>query len=147
MRKGIERKMGDIVIRGRGVISGKAEGPALVFKTSVQGNCAFDLETGEIIQKGHPLEGQNIANTIIILEGGRGSAGWSCRLHSTVVSGVGPKAMIFPKLDSRTAAASVVAGVPVVTDLDQNPFQVIETGDWLKVDGDAGVIEVNKVPK
>jgi hypothetical protein len=34
--------------------------------------------------------------------------------------------------------------VPSVTDLDRNPLDVIETGDWVVVDGDRGVVEIEK---
>jgi len=34
--------------------------------------------------------------------------------------------------------------VPSVTDLDRNPLDVIETGDWVIVDGDAGTVTVEK---
>ena len=37
-----------------------------------------------------------------------------------------------------------MAGVPVVTDLESDPFDVIESGDWVKVDGNRGVVEVHK---
>jgi hypothetical protein len=30
--------------------------------------------------------------------------------------------------------------VPSVTDLDQDPLTVIETGDWVVVDGDCGTV-------
>jgi hypothetical protein len=133
-----------VVLKGRGVIGGTAEGEALVFEISVQGNCAFDMETGCIVQQGHPLEGESIAGRVLVMEGGRGSAGWSCRLHATVVSGVGPCAMLFPRMDSRTAAGAVVAGVPVVADLDRNPFDVIRTGDRVRIDGTNGLVEVVK---
>lgn len=135
---------GALILTGRGIVGGKAEGRALVFDISVQGNCAFDMETGLIIQHGHPLEGKNISGKVLVMEGGRGSTGWSCRLHATVVSGVGPCAMIFPRMDSRTAAGAVMATVPVVADLDRNPFEIIETGDMVLVDGTRGLVMCKK---
>jgi len=136
--------MKKILIKGRGAIPGKADGEALVAKESFQGDSAINFETGEIIQKGHPLEGNNISGSILVLAGGRGSTGWSCRLHAAAVNGVGPAAMIFPKMDSRTAGASAVLNVPVVTDLDKDPFTEISTGDNVKIDGEQGTIEVIK---
>ena len=35
----------------------------------------------------------------------------------------------------------------VVDRLDQDPIEVIETGDWVKVDGDRGIVEVTKKQK
>jgi hypothetical protein len=34
--------------------------------------------------------------------------------------------------------------IPALTDFDLNPLEVIETGDWVKVDADRGVVEVRK---
>jgi predicted aconitase with swiveling domain len=42
------------------------------------------------------------------------------------------------------ALGAVVMRVPSVTDLDQNPLDVIETGDWVTVDADRGIVEVVK---
>jgi len=37
-----------------------------------------------------------------------------------------------------------VMRIPSVTALDRDPLTVIETGDWVVVDGDCGVVEVRK---
>ena len=34
--------------------------------------------------------------------------------------------------------------VPTVTDFDQDPTEVIETGDYVVVNGDLGLVEVTK---
>ena len=39
---------------------------------------------------------------------------------------------------------AVVTRAPAVTDLDQDPLKIIETGDWVKVDADNGIVEVTK---
>jgi len=31
-----------------------------------------------------------------------------------------------------------------MTDFDRDPLDVIETGDWVKVDADAGTVEITK---
>ena len=42
------------------------------------------------------------------------------------------------------ALGAVVMRVPSVTDFDRNPLDLIETGDWVKVDADRGIVEVRK---
>ncbi len=37
--------------------------------------------------------------------------------------------------------------VPTVTDFDRDPTEVIETGDFVRVDGDRGIVEVFKKKK
>ena len=44
----------------------------------------------------------------------------------------------------QTALGAVVTRLPSITDLDQDPTEVISTGDWVKVDADNGVIEITK---
>jgi predicted aconitase with swiveling domain len=125
---------------GRGAIGGKARGRALVSRETFQGDSAIDIATGRIIQVGHPLEGETLTGAVLVLDGGKGSTGWSCRLHAAVVRGVGPAAMIFPRMDARTAGAAAAADIPVVTDTQEDPFLSIATGDWVTVDGDRGEI-------
>jgi predicted aconitase with swiveling domain len=47
-------------------------------------------------------------------------------------------------MTTKVALGAVVMRCPAVTDFDQDPLGVIETGDWVRVDGDAGVVEVRK---
>jgi predicted aconitase with swiveling domain len=50
--------------------------------------------------------------------------------------------MIFNEMSTKIALGSVVTRVPAVTALDQDPTKVIKTGDWVKVDGDRGIVEI-----
>jgi predicted aconitase with swiveling domain len=45
-------------------------------------------------------------------------------------------------MTTKVALGAVVMRIPAVTDLDQDPLQVIRTGDWVRVDGDRGVVEI-----
>ena len=55
-----------------------------------------------------------------------------------------PKAQLFNKMTTKIALGAVVTRVPAMTDFDRDPLEVIETGDWVKVDADKGVVEVTK---
>jgi predicted aconitase with swiveling domain len=48
-------------------------------------------------------------------------------------------------MTTKVALGAVVMRVPSVTDLDENPLDVIQTGDWVIVDADRGVVEIQKV--
>jgi hypothetical protein len=41
----------------------------------------------------------------------------------------------------KIALGAVVMRAPAVTDLDQDPLSVIETGDWVKADVDRDVVD------
>ena len=38
----------------------------------------------------------------------------------------------------------MVTKVPAVTDLEEDVFEMIRTGDWVRVDGDSGTLEVTR---
>ncbi len=136
--------MGDVVIKGRGVMPGVVEGIALVTKETIQGWSGVDDRTGLIIEKGHPFEGMSIAGKILILSGGKGSNGWSCHFHAAKLEGIGPAGLVFPKIDSRTGVAAVVSRVPCVVDTEDDVFSLIKTGDTVRIDGDNGTITLLK---
>jgi predicted aconitase with swiveling domain len=53
-------------------------------------------------------------------------------------------ALVFNEMTTKVALGAVVMRVPSVTDLDQNPLDVIQTGDWVIVDADCGIVEIHK---
>lgn len=133
-----------MVIKGRGVIGGTAEGMALITRETIQGWSGLDEETGIIIEEGHPFKGESIAGKVLVLSGGKGSNGWSCHFHEARLKGIAPAALVFPKIDSRTGVAAVVTEAPCVVDVEGDIFAAVKTGDFVKVDGDRGTIEVLK---
>jgi predicted aconitase with swiveling domain len=133
-----------IVIRGRKVVGGTAEGEALVTRDTISGWGGIDAKTGTIIERRHELCGTSFKDKVLVFPGAKGSSGYSHYFHLARVNGATPKAMIFTKMTTKAALGCVVARVPAMTDLDQDPFAVIETGDWVKVDADNGVIEVTR---
>ena len=64
--------------------------------------------------------------------------------HRARLAGFAPKAMLFTEMSSKIAVTAIVTHAPSVTDFDRNPLDVIETGDWVKVDADNGIVEVTK---
>ncbi|MEG0091924.1 MAG: DUF126 domain-containing protein [Oscillospiraceae bacterium] len=137
--------MAKFEIFGRGAFKGIAQGEALICKESIQGWAGVDDNTGKIIEKGHSQEGQCIQGRILILPCSKGSNGWSCHFHSAMVKGFVPAGWIFTKLDSRAGVASAVLEIPTVCDVDgEILFTKIKTGDWVKIDGDTGIIEVTQ---
>ena len=130
------------IISGRGALGGVAQGPALISRQTITGWGGVDIYTGRVVEPGHPLEGLCLKDSVLILDGSKGSNGWSVFFHAAKEAGFGPAALVFPKLDSRTAVTAAVLNVPVVTDIKDDLFETIKIGDMLRVDGDRGVIEI-----
>ena len=133
-----------IVIKGRKVVGGVAEGEALVSTDRISGWGGIDPRTGTIIETRHPLRGVSFAGKVLVFPGAKGSSGWSNQFHLTRLTGAAPAAMLFNEMTTKIALGAVVTRAPAMTDFDQNPLDVIATGDWVKVDADRGVVEVTK---
>lgn len=133
-----------IVIKGRKVVGGVAEGEALVTRDTISGWGGINPRDGTVIETRHELRGQSFAGKILLFPGAKGSSGWSHYFHLARLSGAAPAAMLYTKTNTKVALGAVVTRVPALTDFDRDPFDVIETGDWVRVDGDKGVIEVTK---
>ena len=133
-----------IVLRGRKVVGGCAEGEALVTRETISGWGGIDPMTGTVIETHHELRGVSFKDKVLVFPGAKGSSGWSNAFHMTRLTNSAPKAMVFNIMNTKIALGAVVTHAPAVTGFDQDPLTVIETGDWVKVDGDRGIVEVTK---
>jgi predicted aconitase with swiveling domain len=133
-----------IVLHGRKVVGGVAEGEALVTKETISGWGGVDAMHGTVIETRHELRGQSFKDKVLVFPGAKGSSGWSVTFHIARLAGTAPKAMIFNEMTTKVALGAVVMRIPSVTELDRDPLQIIETGDWVKVDGDKGTVEIIK---
>ena len=139
--------MKKIILHGRKVVGGYAEGEALVTKNTISGWGGVNPMEGIIIERRHQLRGQSFKGKVLVFPGAKGSSGWSITFHIARVAGAAPKAIIFKEMTTKVALGSVVTHSPAVTDLDQDPLEVIESGDWVTVDGDKGIVEITKKDK
>ena len=133
-----------IVLHGRKVVGGKSEGEALVTKETISGWGGIDPQTGTVIEMRHELRGKSFKDKILVFPGAKGSSGWSGFFHRARLAGAAPKGMIFNRMTTKIALGAVVTHAPAVTDLDQDPLAVIETGDWVEIDADAGIVKITK---
>ena len=139
-----QRPQERIVLRGRKVVGGRAEGEALVTRQTIPGWGGINPVQGVITETSHDLRGVSFADKVLVCRGAKGSSGWSAMYHTTRLAGTAPKALVFNEMTTKIALGAVVMRIPSVTDLDRDPLDVIETGDWVVVDGDHGIVEVVK---
>ena len=140
----IDSKAPDVVIRGRKVVGGQTEGPALVTRQTISGWGGVNPMKGEVIESHHELKGVSFAGKILVFPGAMGSSGWSGIFHMTRLTGCAPLGMLFNVTTTKAALGAVVLRVPTMTDFDRNPLELIETGDWVEINADAGEVRVWK---
>lgn len=133
-----------ITIRGRKVVGGVAEGEALVTHERISGWGGVDPRQGTIVETRHELRGQSFAGKVLVFPGAKGSSGWSAMFHVARVMGTAPAAWLFNEMSTKVALGTVVSHAPAMTDFERDPLELIRSGDWVRVDADAGVVTVTR---
>jgi uncharacterized protein len=134
--------MSTVILRGRTVVPGIADGEALVSHEPISGWGGIDPARGVIIEPRHELNGVCFAGKILVFPSAKGSSGWSGFFQATRLSGTAPVGMIIGRISTKSALGAVVTRVPAVTGLDGDPCEVISTGDWVRIDN--GTVEVRR---
>ena len=126
------------------IIGGYGEGEALVSKEPI---CFYltDPKTGRVRERGHELEGKKIADKVLVFSSGKASSVVQIDgLFKLASNNLAPKALIVRDIETVLIVSAFIAKVPLVDRLEQDPFNTIHTGDFVKVDADKGRVTVIK---
>lgn len=97
------------VCTGTAVVHGAAEGEVLSDTTALSFWGGVDPETGEVIDRHHPLHGQQLTDRIVVIPGGRGSCSGSGVLLELLLNGRGPAALVLERADEILTLGVVIA--------------------------------------
>jgi predicted aconitase with swiveling domain len=136
--------MNRIILKGRKVVGGIAEGEALVTGQTISTWGGVDAVNGIITERRHELRGKTFKDKVLVFPSAKGSSGWSTVAQVIRLANQAPKAMIIGNVNSLTAIGAVIMRVPTITDLDGDPIEMIATGDWVKIDAEKGTVEIVK---
>jgi len=128
-------------MKGRTISPGKAEGIAIVSKEPIGFYGSFDIKTGKMIEKGHPLEGKNIKDKILVFPCGKGSTVGSYVIYGLKKNGVAPAGIINKETETIVATGVILAGIPCI---DQINIEEIKNGDTLILNADEASVEIVK---
>jgi len=119
-------------LRGRVIKAGQAEGIALVSSEPISFFGMVDTETGIVIEKGHPLEGESLVGKVLVFPTGKGSTVGSYSLYRLAKAGLAPAAIINVESEPIVAVGAIISGIPM---LDQVDIKQIRNGDSVIIDG------------
>lgn len=132
-----------IKLYGRSIVHGKAQGKALVTSQPISFFGGLS-EDGMIIEKGHELEGKKVTGKVLVFPRGKGSTVGSYVIYAMKKNGNAPAAIVNIETEPIIAAGCVLANIPLIDRLNENPINIIKTGDFVKVLGDEGIIKVKR---
>jgi len=137
-----------IVLKGRGLVSGMVEGECLVSNKAFGFWGEYDPMRGIVTDARHDWYGKKIAKKILVFPLARGSTGGAGVFLESVRRKNYPLAIVVKEAETILITGPMLAkefyniDIPVVDRLNRDPTNVIKTGDWVKVDGEKGMVEI-----
>lgn len=143
--------MAKIILKGHKGIGGSAEGEALVCQEPVNlmadtGNVWDNPKDTTFTNKvaTPSVYGKSFAGKVLVFPTGKGGIFSTNIMMDIAEVGSAPKAIINVRAHPVWVVLAIVTNIPLVDRLDKNPCEVIETGDYVKVDAQVGIVEVTK---
>lgn len=134
-----------IVIQGRGIVPGYAQGPALVCREALSFLGDVDIRTGVIVGALDSVHNRCITGRVLVSPASRGSAGAWRFLYQLYKHNTHPVALVYRDLpDPSVVQGAILAGIPIVCEPEQDVLTRIKTGDQLGVDGRSGFITIRR---
>jgi uncharacterized protein len=127
-----------MILSGRKISTGSATGEALVTSMGISFYGGVDPETGKVVEKGHELEGQSLAGRVLVFPTGKGSTVGSYTIYRLKKAGLAPAAIINGEAETITAVGCIISDIPCV---DRIAINQLKTGQTLRVDAEAGLVE------
>ncbi len=126
-------------LTGRKIYQGQVEAETLVTAMGISFYGGVDPDTGVVVEKGHELEGQAVGGKALVFPTGKGSTVGSYTLYRLKRAGLAPAAIINAECETITAVGCIISEIPCV---DKIPIEQIQSGATVRVDGEAGTVEV-----
>ncbi len=129
-------------INARSISRGKASGPALLSHAPIGFLGGVDPKTGTVIEKGHPLEGKNVAGKVLVFPNGKGSTVGSYVMLQLAKNGKAPAAIINVSAEPIIVVGAIISGIPMVDKPEKDVYKLLKDGQIISVDGGKGLIDI-----
>ena len=131
-----------VVFRGHPGVGPVVEGAALVSPESFSARYDLNRREGVFSRITHPLRGQSLVDKIVLFPTAKGGVATAWAMLDMKTRGVAPKGLIFGRTNPIMVQGAVLAGLSLMDQLEPNPLEVVQAGDWLRLDPAAGTVEI-----
>ena len=132
-----------ILLRCHQGIGPAVTGEALVAKDNFSARYDLDRKRGVFSRPSHKLAGQSVVGRILVLDQAKGGVATAWMLRDMKERGIVPLALAFNRVNPILAQGAAFAGIALVDRFaDGDVTDLFRTGDRLRVDPAAGVVEI-----
>ena len=130
-----------MILRGRKIVGGRAEGEALVSRDPVSFYGGVDPETGVVTERGHAVEGECVTGRVFVFPTGKGSTVGSYVIYRMKKLGTAPAAIVNLETEAILATGCVISEIPLVDNIAEEDFRKLRSGMTLRINADEGTVE------
>ena len=131
-----------ILLRCHKGIGSAVTGTALVAADNFSARYDLDRTKGIFSRPSHKLAGQSYVDRILVLDTAKGGVATAWMLHEMAARGIVPRALIFNRVNPILAQGAVFGGAALVDRFEEDVTRLFRTGDELRVDPAAGLVEI-----
>ena len=117
-------------------------GTALVAADNFSARYDLDRAKGAFSRPSHKLAGQSYVDRILVLDTAKGGVATAWMLHQMATRGIVPRALIFNRVNPILAQGAVFGEVALVDRFAGDVTRLFRSGDELRVDPSAGLVEI-----
>jgi len=136
----VYRSSGDwkMELKGRIISKEKGEGDALVTSQPISFYGGVDPNTGEVIEKGHELQGKSVKGKVLVFPTGKGSTVGSYTLYRMKKNGAAPAGIINSECETVVAVGAIISEIPCIDRID---ISRIKTGDRVRIENGMVIVK------
>jgi hypothetical protein len=131
-----------ILLRCHRGIGPVVSGIALVAADNFSARYDLDRSRGVFSRPSHELAGESYVDRILVLDGAKGGVATAWMLHEMAARGMVPRALIFNRVNPIIAQGAAFGRVTLVDRFAEDVTALFHTGDALRVDPAAGLVEI-----
>jgi len=125
-------------LKGRIISKEKGEGDALVTSQPISFYGGVDPNTGEVIEKGHELQGKSVKGKVLVFPTGKGSTVGSYTLYRMKKNGAAPAGIINSECETVVAVGAIISEIPCIDRID---ISRIKTGDRVRIENGMVIVK------
>ncbi|MCB1755265.1 MAG: DUF126 domain-containing protein [Gammaproteobacteria bacterium] len=126
-------------------VGGKVRGEALVASDNFSARYDLDRINGVFSRPAHKLYGQSYQDKILVLNTAKGGVASAWMLHEMKSRGVTPKAILFNAANTILIQGAALADLTLCDRFEDGDItSLINTGDELEIDPEAGLVTIVK---
>ncbi len=129
-----------MMIKGRAINPGNAEGVALVSQKPISFLGDVNKENGVVINHESDIYGESLKDRVLVVPLGRGSTVGAWIIYALKKRGLAPAAILMEKSDLIIASGCIISDIPLVDSFEIPPHKIIKTGNKVKVFNDGTVV-------